>query len=85
MTDFSNACAILAVLYSNFKESDEFEQFIEINDIGLPLAYFANESLCEVSNEGARYISDTWDAFLELLEIEDTGFKTIEDILAVAD
>ena len=85
MTDFSNVCAILSHLYSEFRYSEEFEQFVEINDIGLPLAYFANDNLCEVSSEGVRYISATWDDFLDLLEIEDTGFKTLDDILVVAD
>lgn len=79
-TDFSNVVNILGQLYINYKGQEDFEDFIDYNDIGLPLAYLASEGLCEINDDGQRYITETWNLFLAALEIEDTGFKLLEDL-----
>jgi hypothetical protein len=50
----------------------------------LPLAYLTSEDLCEVSEDGKRYIVESWDLFLAALEISDTGFTTLEEVLHTA-
>ena len=86
MTDFTKVCEILGVLYANYKEDEEFQDFIEFNDLGLPLAYFASEKLCEVSDDGARYIMETWLLFLKGLGLEDTGlWDNLEDVFESAE
>ena len=45
MTDFHKVCEILGELYSLYKDDQEFKDFIEFNDLGLPLAYFVAENL----------------------------------------
>ena len=81
MTDFSNICDILGELYANYKEDKEFKDFLEFNDLGLPLAYFVRENLVVPSDDGVRYIMETWDLFITSLGIEDTGFETLNEIL----
>lgn len=86
MTDFTKVCEILGVLYANYKEDEEFKDFIDFNDLGLPLAYFASERLCEVSDDGARYIMETWLLFLKGLGLEDTGvWDNLEDVFESAE
>ena len=86
MTDFTKVCEILGVLYANYKEDEEFKDFIDFNDLGLPLAYFASEKLCEVSDDGARYIMETWILFLKGLGLEDTGvWDNLEDVFESAE
>jgi hypothetical protein len=85
MTDFSNICDILGALHSNFKEDKDFKDFIEFNDLGLPLAYFVSENLCEVSDDGARYITETWELFLAGLKMKDEGFDNLEELFALAE
>ena len=82
MTDFTSICNILGKLYSIYKEDEEFKDFIEFNDLGLPLAYFTAENLCEVSDDGARYITETWALFLAGLNLEDTGWDSLEQMLS---
>jgi hypothetical protein len=84
MTNFTNKCEILGQFYSQYREIKDFADFMEFNDLGLPLAYFISENLVEVSDDGARYISETWDLFIASLEIEDTGFETLEDVFFAA-
>ena len=85
MTDFTNVCSILGKLYSLYKEDEEFKDFIEFNDLGLPLAYFVAENLCEVSDDGSRYITETWTLFLAGLNLEDTGFSDLDEVFEIAE
>jgi hypothetical protein len=85
MTDFSDMCDILGELYSNYKEDKNFKDFIEFNDLGLPLAYLTSENLCEPSDDGVRYITETWELFLAGLKMPDNGFETLEQLLEIAE
>jgi|688.fasta_scaffold00124_150 hypothetical protein len=85
VTDFRNICNILGKLYSVYKEDEEFKDFIEFNDLGLPLAYFVAENLCEVSDDGARYITETWSLFLAGLNLEDTGWSDLDEVFESAE
>jgi hypothetical protein len=82
MTDFTKVCEILGSLYANYKDDDELDDFIAFNDLGLPLAYFASENLCQVSDDGGRYITETWILFLASLDLEDIGWDSLEQMLS---
>lgn len=83
MTVFSNVCDILGELYANYKEDKEFKDFIEFNDLGLPIAYLTKEHLVTPSEDGIRYIVETWELFLASLGLEDTGFTDLNSVLEV--
>ena len=85
MTDFSNICIILAELYSDYKEDPGFVEFISFNDLGLPLAYLEKENLCNVTGEGEKYITETWEIFLASLNLDDQGFESLDEVLAAAE
>ena len=80
-TNFSNMCEILGKLYLQYQDEDGFSDFIEYNDIGLPLAYLIAEGICEPTQDGEKYVLETWDLFLAALEIKDTGFTSLDEIL----
>ena len=85
MTDFSSICDILGDLYSNYKEDKNFGDFIEFNDLGLPLAYLTSENLCEPSDDGIRYVTETWELFLAGLKVKDEGFEDLDQLLEFAE
>jgi len=85
MTDFSSICDILGKLYANYKEDKNFRDFIEFNDLGLPLAYLTSENLCEPSDDGIRYVTETWDLFLAGLKVKDEGFEDLDQLLDFAE
>jgi hypothetical protein len=74
----------LGDLYANYRSDEDFKDFIEFNDLGLPLAYLTREGLCEVSDDGERYISETWELFVKSLGIEDIGFNDIDEMFQAA-
>jgi hypothetical protein len=82
MTDFSNICDILGELYSNHKDDEQFQEFIQYNDLGLPLAYFAKDELSTPTEQGVRYIMETWKEFLDSFGADDTGFTDLNSLLA---
>jgi hypothetical protein len=84
VTDFSKKCEILGSLYANYGDDPEFKDFIEFNDLGLPLAYLSNEGLCESSTDGERYIEETWTLFVKSLGLDDTGFEDIDEMFQAA-
>ena len=84
MTEFDSKCEILGDFYSNYRDEKDFEDFMEFNDLGLPLAYFVSQNLCDVSDDGVRYINETYDLFLASLELNDTGFTSLEDVFLAA-
>jgi hypothetical protein len=80
VTDFSKKVEILGQFYIQYRDQKNLEDFIEYSDIGLPLAYLAAEGLCEISDDGAKYIAESWDLFLASLEIQDSGFDNLEEV-----
>jgi Zn-dependent M28 family amino/carboxypeptidase len=66
----------------NHRGDEEFRDFVEYNDLGLPLAYAVAENVISVSDKARLFIEETFDVFLAGLEIEDTGFETLDELLA---
>jgi hypothetical protein len=81
-TPFSNQASILAELWMNHRTDEEFRDFIEYNDLGLPLAYAIAENVISVSDKARLFVEETFDVFLAGLEIEDTGFDSLDELLS---
>ena len=81
-TDFSNQINILGEFYINYREDSELKDFLEFNDIGLPLAYLASEGLCDISDDGKKYVAESWEMFLLAMGITDEGFENLGEIFA---
>lgn len=84
-TTYGDKCSILAQLWIEFRNDEEFKDFIEYNDLGLPLAYaVANEAV--VSNDITQaLINETYDLLLGALGIDDdTGFTSLDELLDIA-
>jgi len=81
-TTFENKAEILADLWLNYKSDEAFEDFIEYNDLGLPLAYaFANQIVAK-TDKLEKFIDETFDLLLSALEVEeDTGFESLDELL----
>jgi hypothetical protein len=75
-------CIILGDLWLNYKYDEEFEDFIGYNDLGLPLAYMISEDITKPNELGVKYVEETWLLFLASLEIDDTGFSSLQEIFS---
>lgn len=84
-TTLENQTAILADLWLNYRQDEDFVDFVEYNDIGLPLAYIIENEIVEPTEQSERFIRETFSLLLAGLElVEDEGFETLEDLLESA-
>lgn len=70
-TDFETRCGILGELYINEKGNETYEEFIEQNDLGLPLGYLISSGIVESTPKAEGFINDTFDALLAAYGLED--------------
>jgi hypothetical protein len=81
-TTYSDKTEILADLWLNYRHDEEFQDFVEYNDIGLPLAYAIANGIVKNTDLAEGYIVETFDLLLAGLDVdEDTGFETLDDLL----
>ena len=80
-TPFSNKCEILGDLWMDYRNDEEFQDFIEYNDLGLPLAYAVASDLVEPNPLAEQYITETFDLLITSLGLTDTGFDSLNEIL----
>jgi hypothetical protein len=80
-TTFENKTLILGQLWINYKAEDEWIDFFVYNDLGLPLAFAFAEGIINHTPTLEQYINETWDLFIEGLDVDDTGYETIEELL----
>jgi hypothetical protein len=81
MTTFENKCVILSDLWLNYRNDEQFQDFIEYNDMGLPLAYALSEGIVKGTEFSDKFIDETFDLLLAGIGIEDTGFESLDDVL----
>jgi len=81
-TTFSNKVAILADVYSHHRDNDALAEFVEYNDLGLPLAYLTNEGLTTVTEQGTEYINETFNMLLGSIGTTDLGFNNLDEAFA---
>ena len=82
-TELASKCDILNDIWINHSENEWLEDFIEINDLGLPMAYFISNGIVEATPLAVEIIDATFADLLELLDVEDVGFTSLSDIVKI--
>lgn len=81
-TSTEKQAEILADLWLNFRDEDDFQDFIEYNDLGLPLAYAINAKIVPLTEQAEKFLNETFALLLAGLNVEeDTGFDSLDEIL----
>ena len=84
-TPFLTKCEILSDLWLNYKADTEFTDFIQYNDLGLPLAYAIAEGIVEATPIATRFVEETFELLVAGLAIEDEGFENLDEMLGLAE
>lgn len=76
---------ILSDLWLNYRTDEEFQDFMQYNDLGLPLAYAYANNLVKLNPPAETMINETFDLLLAGLDVQDTeeGFETLDDIFGI--
>jgi len=83
-TNFSNKTSILSELWMNYRDDEGLQDFIEYNDLGLPLAYFIYNELVLPTKQSEVYIEETFNLLVAALDVEDIGFESLDEMLGEA-
>ena len=84
-TPFSNKVAIIADLWINYRDDEHFKDFIEYNDLGLPLGYLINTELATPTDQGEMYIIETFDLLCAALEIDlDRNYDSLSEMFGLS-
>lgn len=84
LTTYEDKCHILGDLWIQYKNDEEFEDFIAYNDLGLPLAYSISSGIVQSTPIAENFIEETFTLLLSAIELEDEGFESLEDIMIAA-
>jgi hypothetical protein len=66
---FTKKCEILADLWLNYRKDEVFGDFIEYNDIGLPVAYMIDSEIVQATEYAKQYVEETFELFCEALSV----------------
>lgn len=79
---FSRKCEILSELWFDYRSDEQFQDFIEYNDIGLPLAYCIANEIASPTAIAEKYIDETYDLLVEALGASsDKEYESLDDML----
>lgn len=84
-TDFRIKTEILADLWMDYRDDEGFKNFVEYNDLGLPLAYAISNGIVEASPMAEQFLNESFRLLLASLGLEDTGFDSLTDVLTLAE
>ena len=83
--DFSNKITILSELWMNYRDDEQLKDFIEYNDLGLPLAYFLMNELVLPTNQSQVYIDETYELLIKSLSAADVEYESLDELLGAAE
>lgn len=85
----TNKLKILSDLWLNYRDEEAFEEFVDYNDIGLPLAYAIHTEIVPPTPRSDLYIQETFDMLLASLgfvneegDVVDNGWNDLEEMLS---
>lgn len=84
LTPLSKRAEILADLWMNYRDDEDFSDFIEYNDLALPISYALTQNIVKAQPMAETLIGESFDLLLASLEIpEDEGFESLDDLFSI--
>ena len=78
---YSKKCLLLADFWLNYKEEEGFEDFVEYNDIGLPLAFMITEDIVLSTPIAEVYVNEAWELLCAALNLDSKqDYDVLEDM-----
>jgi hypothetical protein len=67
-----------------YRDDVDFKDFIEYNDLGLPLAHAIASEYVEPKKIAIDFVNETFSMLLDSLNIPDSNFDSLDQMLSVA-
>jgi hypothetical protein len=72
-------------LWLNYRQDEQFQDFIEYNDLGLPIAYAIANDIVKSTEMAERFVEETFDLLIAAVDlVDDVGWDNLDDMLDMA-
>jgi hypothetical protein len=68
----------------NYRDDDQLKDFIEYNDLGLPLAYLLLNDIAVANENSETYIDETYGLLVAALQVKDRQYESLDEMLDAA-
>ena len=76
--DFSDKTGVIGQLWIEFRNDEDFDDFMDYNDLGCPMAYMVAEGLIkDLTPVGEEMIEETFKMFLELINVTEEEIDSV--------
>lgn len=76
--DYKNKVRILADLWTGYRFDENFVDFFEYNDLGMPLAVLIHEEIVSSTPRAEVYVEETYELLLGALDIESKDYESLD-------
>jgi hypothetical protein len=76
--EFKTKCQILNQVWLDYRFEEEFKDFVDYNDLGLPLASLIYEEIVTATPRAQVYVEETFILLLHALNVEDKDYESLE-------
>lgn len=80
MIDFANKAGILGQFWIEFRDDEDMKNFVEFNDVGLPLGYFIAEGLVKETPMAETFVEETFTLLLAALEVAEEELVDVTNL-----
>ena len=76
--DFSDKTGVIGQLWIEFRNDEDFDAFMDYNDLGCPMAYMVAEGLIkDLTPVGEEMIEETFKMLLELINVTEEEIDSV--------
>ena len=79
--NFDNKVNILSELWMGYRFEPEFSDFVDYNDLGLPLSFLVSEQLVKPTERAKAMVEESYSLLLAALEKPDGDYESLDDLL----
>jgi hypothetical protein len=83
--NYSNKISILAELWMNYRDDDQLQDFVEYNDLGLPMSYLLMNELVLPTQQAELYIDETYGLLIASLGVDDVDYESLDELLGASE
>jgi hypothetical protein len=81
-TSLDEKAQIIVEFVQDFRESGEYEDYFNYNDLGIPLAIALAQDMADLTESGLQIFEETWRHLCELFDMDETAsYESIEDLM----
>jgi hypothetical protein len=84
-TPYKVKCEILAEVWMDYRDDENFADLFSYGDLAFPLAYAVSNDIIKSTKEAKKFIVEVFDLMVSSFGLEDTGFEDLDDIFLAGD